>query len=880
MSVLGDFPSRYGPRIQFGPGAADGERVTISVGKAVREGPGLRMSRPHPTTTPAQRGWALCALLVPVCVLLWLPVVHEAGTPGTDLVPWSMIALLMLGASLLFTDVRFRQHTLSLSPIGESVLVGVAFLQPTHVLFAFLVARAATAIVQRQALLKGTFNACQSITGAGAAFWTYRLVGSSAPPVSLRGWGAVAAGSLVFDVVTMSLIVTVMALSGGRLQRSHLTGALIAVGLVAPANAVFCVLAVCAISYSAWGLALTALVAVGVVLIFRIQHQLREKHENLELLYRFSHSLAGLTEAGEVLGAVLSGAKELLSCREVELVIIRQGTAVRSSHHLNGALVHEDPTRISDLEQQVLDRGASVLVSRRQRDPDLARSLRDRGWRDAMVTPVGGGATEGLLIVGDRLGETSTFTPSDLRLLETLAAHSSVALRGSELLDRLRDEVEARSHEALHDSLTGLGNRAHFSHRLEATLEERGDRMVGVVMIDLDNFKEINDTLGHHTGDAVLQEAATRLIEALGSEGTASRIGGDEFAVVLGAMDSLEEVVMVARRIMEVISAPVTTGSITIGLQSSLGIAVAPDDGVDASTLLRRADVAMYVAKGAGTGIGLYDPATDPNTTRRLRLTSDLRSAVADDTLELWYQPKADLANGRITGVEALCRWSHPIYGNVPPDEFIPLAEQSGTIGALTTWVMARALKQLGQWDRLLRNSIDVAVNVSARNLMDVELVGRLERMIAAAEISPTRLTLELTESSIMSDPDRAERILAEIAQLGVRIAIDDFGTGFSSLSRLNRLPVSEIKVDKSFVTDMSATTTEPIVAATIELAGSLGQTVTAEGVEDLATWNRLQEMGCDSVQGYFLARPMPAAACTEWLVARQRPKLGLVMPA
>jgi diguanylate cyclase (GGDEF)-like protein len=838
-----------------------------------------RLSRP--TTTPVQRGWLLSVALVPICVLLWSTAIHDGNAIGRDLLPWPLVALLMLGASLLFTDVRFRQHTLSLSPLGESALVGVAFLRPQYVLAAFLAARAATAIVQRQPPLKTMFNAGQTVTGAGAAFWTYRLAVGSASPVSLRGWAAVAAGCIVFDVVTMSLIVAVVALSGGRLQRSHLTGAVVAIGVTAPANAVFCVLAVCAVSFSAWGLALVALVAVGVVLIFRVQHQLREKHENLELLYRFSHSLAGLTEASEVLGAVLGGAEEMLSCREAELVTVRHGVSIRSSHHPTGALVHEDPTELSELERRVLDTGTPVLAPRGQRDPDLATSLERRGWRDAMITPIsGGGDVEGLLIVGERLGETSTFTPSDLRLLETLAAHSSVALRGSELLDRLRNEVDARSHEALHDSLTGLGNRTHFSHRLETALDERGEGVVGVIMIDLNNFKEINDTLGHHTGDAVLQDAASRVVEAVGTAGTTSRIGGDDFAVVLHGLDALDDVVLVARRIIEVISAPVSTESITISLQPSLGVALAPDDGLEAAGLLRRADVAMYLAKASGTGLEIYDPATDPNTTRRLRLTSDLRAAVAESGLELWFQPKADLANGRITGVEALCRWSHPVYGNIPPDEFIPLAEQSGTIGALTWWVLSKALAQLGEWDRLLTNTIGMAVNVSARNLMEVDLVARLQALIADAGVSPNRVTVELTESSIMAEPDRAERVLAEIAHLGVRISLDDFGTGYSSLSRLNRLPVSEIKVDKSFVTDMVATRTEPIVAATIELASRLGQTVTAEGVEDQATWDRLREMGCDSVQGYFLSRPMPAGAATEWLLAHQRPKLGLALPA
>jgi diguanylate cyclase (GGDEF)-like protein len=840
----------------------------------------LRPARPR-SAPGARSSWCLCVLMVPVIGLLWIPVAHRHAIHNPQDLPWALVSLAILGAGLLPIHVRIRQHAVSMTATSEATLVAVVFLSPHDLALAVTSAAVAQLLVQRQKPIKALFNLLNPVLGAGVGEWVYLLALGSGSPVSIRGLGAAIACCLAIDLVCLALLLAIMGLNmGGRLATEQVVWVLLSLAVAMPAYATLGFLAVSAVWLNRWSLALLAVLTGGAWLLVRTHHRLREKYANLELLYQFSHSLAGLSEATEVLGAILGGAEDLLACRQAELVILRDGRCLRSLRHPTGAVVHDESTELDRVEAGVAETGHPLLVPRTERSPELLEFLGARGWRDAMVIPLSGGDdVQGLLIVGDRLGETSTFVPSDLRLLETLAAHSSVALRGSELLDRLRNEVEARSHEALHDSLTGLGNRAHFSHRLELALEERGERVVGVVMIDLDNFKEINDTLGHHTGDALLQEAATRLIEALGPEGTASRIGGDEFAVVLGAMDSLDEVVMVARRIIDAISAPLTTGSITIGLLSSLGIAVAPDDGVDASTLLRRADVAMYVAKEARTGIEIYDPATDPNTTRRLRLTSDLRSAVADDSLELWFQPKAELTSGRITGVEALCRWSHPIYGNVPPDEFIPLAEQSGTIGALTTWVMDQALRQLGQWDRLLRNSIDMAVNVSARNLMDVDLVARLECMIAAAEVNPTRLTVELTESSIMSDPDRAERILAEIAQLGVRIAIDDFGTGYSSLSRLNRLPVSEIKVDKSFVTDMSATTTEPIVAATIEIASSLGHTVTAEGVEDRATWNRLQEMGCDSVQGYFLARPMPAEICTEWLLARQ-PKLGLALPA
>jgi diguanylate cyclase (GGDEF)-like protein len=826
--------------------------------------------------------WALCAAMISSAVALWVTAAHASTTGMRTPLPWPVISAAVFVAGMLVTHVRVREHSVSLSPISEMVVVALVVLRPLDALAALIVAALVHAAIERQSVFKSIFNASNHLVGAGVSFWVIRWTIGGSSPVSLRGWGAVASGCLLFDLVIYGLILAVIALRGGRIDRMKLAEMLLSVGIAAPTDAFLGVLAISMLWLnSTVGIGIFFVVLGGAWWILRAQRRLRERHESLELLYRFSQSLAGLTEASEVLSAVLEGAEELLSCRQAEVVIVRDTSCLRSSRHPTGALVHDDSRDLDPMELEVVRSGNARLITRNERDPDTIELLRQRGWRDEMITPIEGGVGfAGLMIVGDRLGETSTFSDADLRLFQTLAAHSSVALRGSELLGRLREEVSARSYEALHDTLTGLGNRAYFSHRLDTALHEIRDGVVAVIMIDLNNFKEINDTLGHHTGDTILQEAATRLVDAVGRSGTASRIGGDEFAVVLAGMTTVEEVIAVTRRIISTVSEPIATESLTINLQCSLGVAVAPDDGLEAPNLLRRADVAMYVAKASGTGLELYDPATDPNTTRRLRLTSDLRKAVQDDALELWYQPKASLETGQITGVEALCRWAHPIYGNIPPDEFIPLAEQSGTIGPLTWWVMSKALTQLGEWDRCLPFPIDVAVNVSARNLIEADLVERLSKLITRANVAPERLTVELTESTIMSDPDRAERILAEVANLGARIAIDDFGTGYSSLSRLNRLPVSEIKVDKSFVTEMTTANTQPIVAATIELAASLGQRVTAEGVEDRNTWDRLREMGCDSVQGYFLARPMPAAVCTEWLLARQRPELGLPLPA
>jgi EAL domain-containing protein (putative c-di-GMP-specific phosphodiesterase class I) len=313
-------------------------------------------------------------------------------------------------------------------------------------------------------------------------------------------------------------------------------------------------------------------------------------------------------------------------------------------------------------------------------------------------------------------------------------------------------------------------------------------------------------------------------------------------------------------------------------MRASIGVSLAPLHGGDSSTLLKRADIAMYSAKSTTKGVVVYDPAIDHNTTRRLVLASELRRAIAANKLEVWYQPVASLPTGDVTGFEALLRWHHDDFGDISPGEFIPVAEQTGLIEPLTWWMLRESLRELRRWHD---NGYDVtlAVNLSARSLLDTEIADRFDRLLEETGVSPSSLEVEITESCIMADADRAERILRKLSALGISISIDDFGTGYSSLSRLKTLPVHTVKIDRSFVKNLCTDEDdEAIVRSTIELARNMGHRVVAEGVEDLETWDRLIELGCDHVQGYYLSRPLPADKCRAWMMGRQPTTLARVL--
>jgi len=422
---------------------------------------------------------------------------------------------------------------------------------------------------------------------------------------------------------------------------------------------------------------------------------------------------------------------------------------------------------------------------------------------------------------------------------------------------------------AYEDPLTDLANRSRFSNELTRAIEDAASSQyrLSILMMDLDRFKYVNDTLGHGVGDHVLREVSLRLERTVTTAECIARLGGDEFAILLrcGSDANCSET---ARGIIAALEAPIVYEEQLLDVGTSIGIAHFPDHGRDAQTLVRNADIAMYAAKRNKTGYAIYDPHYDTSQQEHLSLLGELRRAVERDELRLYYQPKVSLHSANISAVEALIRWEHPVRGLVPPNMFIPFAEHTGYIKLLTRWVIREAMRQCGEWLRQgLR--LQVSVNISARDLMNRDLPNEVANLLAEHQVPPGLLCLEITESGFMEDPAHAQRVLDRLAELGVQLSIDDYGTGYSSLSYIMRLPVQELKIDRSFISRMASDEEiSTIVRSTIDLGHNLGLKVVAEGVEDLPAWNMLRSLGCDDAQGFFMSRPLDARALAAWIRA------------
>jgi diguanylate cyclase (GGDEF)-like protein/PAS domain S-box-containing protein len=434
-----------------------------------------------------------------------------------------------------------------------------------------------------------------------------------------------------------------------------------------------------------------------------------------------------------------------------------------------------------------------------------------------------------------------------------------------------RRHSEALAYQAQHDSLTGLYNRGVLLSAIDFAIGEYGrvQRAFGVMIIDLDGFKEVNDALGHQSGDLLLQQVAQRLRGALPSTSILTRLGGDEFAILADKLEQVESVSGIAHNIVSQLQQPFQLNGIQIQINASIGIACYPEDGASTMILMRNADAAMYRAKREGIGYVFYHQADTDQTPSRLLLMTELRNALGQHEFTLHYQPKTDMVNGAVIGFEALVRWQHPERGLLYPADFVPIVEISDLIHPLTIWVIETAVEQCKRW-HAEGCYVTMAVNISMRNLLDVGLVERVQQILEKYALPAFYLELELTESSIMADPARSLDVLTRLHELGVTVSIDDFGTGYSSLAYLQKLPVDSLKIDRSFVAEMAQSEdARAIVSAIIALAHTVGLKVTAEGIEDEATMQRLALLGCDVAQGYYVSRPMPSEAASLWLRSR-----------
>ena len=519
-----------------------------------------------------------------------------------------------------------------------------------------------------------------------------------------------------------------------------------------------------------------------------------------------------------------------------------------------------DMSTFKDNQTEIFDRIRSVAMPRQRAIADQVSALLDL-QREQTATAV-------------HNAETSYSHVRNLMLgLGSMALLVGITIAGF-VSRRVTQQARQLAAQAMYDPLTGLANRCLLHDRLEHEIElsRRERQPFGVILMDLDRFKEVNDTLGHNVGDELLREVGRRLKEAVRAEDTVARLGGDEYVMLIHQLDP-KGAPLIARKVLAALDKPFHWQNQSIDLGASLGVAFYPSQCADANGLLRCADIAMYAAKRSGKGYELYAPDQDRTSLGDLSLKSELREAILSDQLSLHYQPQIDHRSQRVVGLEALVRWNHPQRGFLSPDQFIPLAEDGGLIGPLTQWVLRAALTQLVTLHQQ-GHVLSMAINLSARNLHDMELPVSVKALLAESGVPSNYLTLEITESAVMSNPSDGLTILTELDRMGVMLAIDDFGTGYSSLAYLKRLPVDELKIDRSFVIDMEENENDAvIVRSTIDLAHNLGLKVTAEGVETQAVWDALGILGCDQSQGYLMGRPMPADTLEEWLRGPARPK-------
>jgi diguanylate cyclase (GGDEF)-like protein len=819
--------------------------------------------------SPMAKIAVIAVVMLGMAAAMHAPLVGAAPLVSPAPFPAWALPLLFLAAEMCVVHIHVRRQAHTLSLTEAPIVLGLVFFSPLVVVGARLLGSALSLFAgRRQPLIKLVFNLSLFALETGLITVVVRVL--AIDPLTPAGWCAILLATLLALGVSSAAISLAIAIVEGDRPRGWLRS-------VTVMGTIFIVLAtmsgllasmVLRDSPSAWVLLLGGAIALAMGL--RGHADLRERHTRLEGAYSFTTDAVASLELGEDRSALLGRACELLRASWAELAVGGEGGDVLVlTNHGENVTVATGSAAADVLAHRLrlLDGQPGVILT--GDEPEAPGDA-------VLVELPDTGLTRGTFLVAERLGSVDRFDEGDLRLLETIGAQAAVVLRNRALLDRLRQESADREYRALHDALTQLPNRMLFDVELQKALDDRGESIVAVLLIDLDRFKDVNDTLGHQQGDRLLQDVAVRMVNALPATGFVARLAGDEFAIILRAVDSLDAVVEAAQSMLATLAEPFVLAELLVDVGASVGIAAAPFHGDDTTTLLQRADVAMYAAKARGSGVAVYDPADDRNSRERLGLVAELRTAIEREELRVEFQPIIDLASGNPVGAEALCRWHHPTKGLVPPDQFIPLAEASGLIRPLTEFVLTVALRHLKSW-RDAGHNIGVSVNLSMRNLLDDALIETVTRLLDETGVPPSSVTLEVTESSFMAEPIRTIGILNRLSSMGLRLSIDDFGTGYSSLSQLHELPVDELKVDRSFVEDLASSKQDlAIVQAIADLARALDLEVTAEGIEDRRTLELLAGLGCHNGQGFSVSRPMRPALFDRWLHKRRAEAVGL----
>jgi diguanylate cyclase (GGDEF)-like protein len=829
------------------------------------------------------RVWSFSLFLGLSAVILYAHGLRERAVVAPFSLPWPILAVGFCLAEVKVVEVHFRRETHSFSLSEFPAVIGFFFLTPADYLVAMLLGTgAALLLAARQSPLKIVFNLTNfALTAVVALSLFARFCVSTGAP-GPDDWFAAFAATLSATLLGALTIATVISLSGGAPQFQKLPEMLQFGGLVAVANTSLALLAVSIIWLDPRLLWLLA-VPIGVV-FFAYQAWIseHEKHERLELLYQSSRILQHSPELDSALVALLDHARAMFRAERAEVVLYPRGA---EGEILRTTSNHDAP---ADVMVPVLDAADDPIQRRVAREtgpffhvPSGGRDRAGRPLRQAMVSPLRGeSGLIGSMMIANRLTEGTSFEDDDLRLLETLANQAAVALENGQLeqslaeLSRLKEQLR---HQAYHDPLTGLANRTLFGEQVDLRLASRRGTVLPVVLfLDLDNFKVVNDTLGHAAGDRLLVGVADRIRACVRAEDLAARLGGDEFAILLEDDPNLTRALTVAGRILDALKVTFPIQGQEIAISASIGIAAAGPTVAAADELLRNADVAMYTAKGDGRSkVATFEPTMHAAIVARHELSVELARGVARGELVVFYQPIIALATGEMSGVEALVRWRHPTRGLVGPDDFIGIAEESGTILALGRWVLAEACHQVALWQqaRGSRRPLSLAVNLSAAQLREPGFVADLEILLAETGFDSRNLVLEMTETVMFHDTQTTIARLEALRELGIRIAIDDFGTGYSSLGYLRRFKVDVLKIAREFIAPADGGSEEWAFArAIVALGKTLDLRIVAEGIEQPEQLVRLSALGCEFGQGFLFAEPVDAGSLEALLKAGVRP--------
>jgi diguanylate cyclase (GGDEF)-like protein len=820
--------------------------------------------------------WGLNVAVFAAAVALYVGPVHALSPLAHPHLPWWAIAVAFAVAERCVVHLHFRRGAHSFS-LGDIPLVfGLIFCSAESFIVGCLLGCGLMLLFDRRLPpVKFVFNIGQLALHACIALLVVHALAPGSGHVDTQTWLSALIATQVSALVGSSLILAAISLTEGRVKARTIVHMLSMDLVVTTSNASLGLCGAVIIAADPQALPLLLLPSATLFAAYRAYLSERERHKRLEFLYEANRTLARSREIAHALEGLLVRSLEAFRAEQAEIILFgsEENPSLRT---LLGPgnyreLMEPVDSEVADEIRDMLERsGGAITLDPPFSGGRLEPYLESRGVTHAMMAPLPGEERViGAIMLANRFGVVRSFDHDDLRLLDTLAGNASVALQ----YDRLEQAVlqlsvlqERLHHQAYHDPLTNLANRSLFTDKVkEAIAERRGE--LAVLFIDLDDFKTINDSLGHAAGDELLMSAASRLRACLRPKDLVARLGGDEFAVMVeDAHDAEAAAVKVARRIMEAFVLPVDVGSESVAVYVSVGIAASHGADSSAEQLIRDADVAMYKAKTSGKGhFQVFHPSMGAAVLERHGLKEELRLAIERQELTLYFQPIVDLDTGRVVAEEALVRWEHPRRGVVGPTEFVPLAEETGLILSLGQYVLEEACQQARRWqshadaDPTAAAEVTVHVNLSAVELRDPELVARVRATIDDAGVDPRSLVFEITETVLLEDTERVSATIGELRALGVRFALDDFGTGYSSLSYLHTLPFDMLKIAKSFIDGLARGGREAsFVRMIIDLARTLGVTVIAEGIEAHEQAVALVALDCDLGQGFYLGLPEP----------------------